>query len=60
MLREQIEKEKEEIAEDFDVDNPYRKGVPLYNNSYDYENDLKYIPKGDTSSDKDIDEIDIH
>jgi hypothetical protein len=51
--------ERKELEDDFDIDNPYRKGTPLYNNSYDYEDNPVYNARGDTSSDQEIDDIDI-
>jgi len=52
--------EEEEIKADFDVDNPYRRGVPLYDHSYDYETREKYFPKGDSSPEEDLDTLDLH
>ena len=57
IVRENMEKEAEE---DFDVDNPYRRGVPLYKNTWDYERTEAYVPRGDSSPEEDLDTLDLH
>jgi len=52
--------EEKDAEADFDVDNPYRRGVPLYANSYDFEAREEYVPKGDSSPEEDLDTLDMH